>query len=545
MLSTEKKPSFFLLTIKVHNDGKFEFINKVKISDNANKLTQNDIDFASTLAFKNINNDNIDEKCMNKSQLIHYKEVLEVANKFGWTVISKKYERNTTKMFFRCPHGHIRQIEPVRFKAKQQCAACSKNCPIIAELNFRLRIKNLGAKVIGSYINIETKVECICINKHKCFADPKHVNSGRGICAKCSNNCPIESKENFYKNIEFLEGKVIGEYIGSNSKVLCVCKNGHICTPTPTSIQQGRTMCLKCVDNCPIQAGEQFCDKIKGLGGTVIGKYINRKIAVECICLKGHFCFTKPKDLHKTGWMCYECDGTPTMISERRFRNFIESNGGKVIGEYLGYLLEIECLCSEGHRCYPRPYYVRDTGRFCTVCNDTNGSFGEKLVAEVLSSMNIEFKTQISHPFVYRLRFDFYFQLNGKDYYIEYDGLQHFKEVAFFHKTTDSFEKRRQRDLMKNYIVNLDSKSILIRISYKWYEKCNIASRGEIIENLSKYIDSCTKSSERTHVDNDRLYQWLKTPLNNETIEKYYLKPSNSEIYYRDFDVDEFNDDDD
>ena len=58
MLSTEKKPSFFLLTIKVHNDGKFEFINKVKISDNANKLTQNDIDFASTLAFKNINNNN-------------------------------------------------------------------------------------------------------------------------------------------------------------------------------------------------------------------------------------------------------------------------------------------------------------------------------------------------------------------------------------------------------------------------------------------------------------------------------------------------------
>ena len=76
---------------------------------------------------------------------------------------------------------------------------------------------------------------------------------------------------------------------------------------------------------------------------------------------------------------------------------------------------------------------------------------------------------------------DFFVKFKGKQYFIEYDGRQHFEYVPYFHKGgVIDFEKQQRRDQVLNDFCELYKEKVtLIRFTFK-------NSHKEIIEQLNE-----------------------------------------------------------
>ncbi len=126
-------------------------------------------------------------------------------------------------------------------------------------------------------------------------------------------------------------------------------------------------------------------------------------------------------------------------------------------------------------------------------------SKGEMMIAMILDSLGIKYETEKTFLDLKRkgfLRFDFYFEKDGRGFLIEFDGEQHRKPVEFLGGNT-AFIKTVESDKMKNnYAKNKDL--ILIRIKKLNEEKARkmIVSaitnpdkiRRKIIINKSDFV---------------------------------------------------------
>lgn len=126
------------------------------------------------------------------------------------------------------------------------CSRCARNDSAASEANFRATIEERGGRVVGQYINNQTPVDCICPAEHPCEPWPTSIQQGRDMCRRCARQDPVESEANFRSLITAQGGRVVGEYVNSSTKVLCVCPGGHRCNPKPNSTQQGYGMCRRC-----------------------------------------------------------------------------------------------------------------------------------------------------------------------------------------------------------------------------------------------------------------------------------------------------------
>jgi hypothetical protein len=118
----------------------------------------------------------------------------------------------------------------------------------------------------------------------------------------------------------------------------------------------------------------------------------------------------------------------------------------------------------------------------------------EKVLKNISSIRNI--KSQAKIPGENRKSYDFEFTYEGKNYLLEVDGSQHFKENKKFHKHRDDFREQQQRDIKYTQLA-LDNNYIIIRIDYK-HEK-----------DIEKIIRLALKSKETFYFSDDKLYSHI------------------------------------
>ena len=124
-----------------------------------------------------------------------------------------------------------------------------------------------------------------------------------------------------------------------------------------------------------------------------------------------------------------------------------------------------------------------DCGNECEVCSkqlisgDTlscgcllrqQTSHGQFKISNILKENNISFITQRQVYINNYKYFDFEVQYQGKKYFIEYDGKQHFKEDCHFGKY-ENLAVRQRRDQEKNNYCK-ENNIPLIRIPYTHYD---------------------------------------------------------------------------
>lgn len=226
---------------------------------------------------------------------------------------------------------------------------------IVAEQKFQQRVNELGGQVIGKYIKNNIKVECICINNHKCYPFPTNVIQGGGLCNICVGHDSATAEKKFFEKITRLGGIVIGQYQGTNVPVKCLCPNNHECAPRPKHILAEGGMCRVCANTDFAAAEKVFLANIEKLGGIVLGQYQGAHLPVKCVCKNGHECTPRPQHLRNGGGMCKTCAGRDTAAAEAAFRTTIIELGGQVIGQYRGSHVPVKCICSKNHDCAPAP----------------------------------------------------------------------------------------------------------------------------------------------------------------------------------------------
>jgi ferredoxin len=179
-----------------------------------------------------------------------------------------------------------------------------------AGLRFIKQIEALGGRVVGKYVNGSTHVECICKQGHQCFPTKESVDKeNRGICKKCVNVCPVQAREKFEAFMKEKGITVIGKYINANAQLECICPNGHTYWFRPKNISGAKGSAYrKCTQFCPEKAKEKFIHKVTHeLKAQIIGEYVNAYTEIKCICRNGHLCTPKPRSVNTGNGICSIC----------------------------------------------------------------------------------------------------------------------------------------------------------------------------------------------------------------------------------------------
>lgn len=196
----------------------------------------------------------------------------------------------------------------------------------------------------------------------------------------------------FDDKIKSLGGCVIGYYKSSSEGVLCQCRNGHMCFPSWQHLRDSTFIgCSTCNQRDPNTTEELFFAKMKELGVTVIGKWVNCSTRVAVKCKYGHLCnilWTSGKN----GGVCLACfrikNATTVQesskVAQSKFIARVSELGGKVIGTYKKNDVGVECICKNNHRCWPT-WNTLDGG--CGMCRRCSGMDPEiakqKLIAKI------------------------------------------------------------------------------------------------------------------------------------------------------------------
>lgn len=277
---------------------------------------------------------------------------------------------------------------------------------LVAEAAFRARIDELGAAVIGEYVNNRTRVDVVCSAGHACSPRPGCIMRGRGPCRICGGNDPATTAHAFRVRIAELDGQVVGEYIDARTPVDCICPDGHPCQPRPGGVLAGQGMCVSCGHVTRNAAKKErgkvaFLKRIAELKGTLTGEYAGAHVPVSCICPAGHLCWPTPHGLQRGYGLCDPCGQLSRVVtrmsrSETRFRARIVGLGGQVVGPYVNSRTPVDCICPDGHQCSPTPGNTMQGVGICRICKGMTWDVFYVVVNPALG--RVKFGVTSGHP---------------------------------------------------------------------------------------------------------------------------------------------------
>lgn len=200
--------------------------------------------------------------------------------------------------------------------------------------------------------------------------------------------------------------------------------------------------------------------------------YINNVTKVKIKCYK-HGVFEQKPQEHIAGNGCKSCGlDTITLKKTLSLEKFInkannvhnEKYDYSLIKEFKGTRLKVKIICSK-HGEFNQLANSHLSGAGCPVCNSSQG---EQKIKNFLDNNNIEYVSQkkfIDCRNILPLPFDFYLPI--LNLCIEFDGIQHFKQMRNY-KKTENLEFRKFKDNIKtNYCTGENGRPNLLRINYK------------------------------------------------------------------------------
>lgn len=311
---------------------------------------------------------------------------------------------------------------------------------------------------------------------------------------------------------------------GKRMLYLCQCECGQIRYASPHDLVSGRTT----------TCGSSQCRRKPHYGKrlNLEGMRINNLTAI-CVDenrMREARQYTMPSGQknNRVFWLCFchRCGGAITVDASRLKRGLVHDCGcgrnqrisqavlNNLSGQQFGYLTVIERDTTQYTNTYPATRWWCN----CDICHSTvsmtseqllrsgrdrcqncsTSSIGEQKILDLLRDHQISFVHDKPYPLcdykggVYgngKLRFDFRITDNSEcDYFIEFDGEQHFREAIFSNddigKETERLNDLQRRDAFKNEWCVARSIPI-IRIPYSIINSITI---DDLIPETSEYV---------------------------------------------------------
>lgn len=126
----------------------------------------------------------------------------------------------------------------------------------------RVNKVNPNVEVLGEYIGSQTKILHKCkIDGHEWYVNPNNILNGAG-CPMCCHNKNKKTHKDYIEEVAKINAdiEVVGEYVGAKTKILHRCKiDNYEWLATPSNILQGAG-CPKC--GKPQKTHEEYVSKI-------------------------------------------------------------------------------------------------------------------------------------------------------------------------------------------------------------------------------------------------------------------------------------------
>ncbi|MFA5586921.1 MAG: hypothetical protein WDA02_10460 [Saccharofermentanales bacterium] len=390
-------------------------------------------------------------------------------NKYDYSLVN--YVNMKTKVKIICKkHGIFEQRPDVHL--------VGGGCPKCKNDNIRLNQSDVVSKFnkihnnkydysLVSYVNLLTKISIIC-PKHGIFMmTPSNHLSGKG-CSMCNggvklNENDIISKFNKTHNNKYDYSLV--NYVNMKTKVKIICKKHGVFEQSPYTHLKGKN-CIKCFNENKVDE----LIKIFNIKHNFKYKYddfkiVNNKQKIDIICPE-HGIFKKRIYDHLNGIGCPKCSKINKSFNKQIFikkSNKIHNNKYDYsLVNYVNMKTKVKIICKK-HGVFqqlPKDHINNKTG-----CPKCKLSKGEKQIEKYLLKNNIKYTIQKKFngcKYKQELKFDFY--LPHYNTCIEYDGIQHFKNVNIWNKRS-TLEEIQIKDKIKNDFCE-KNKINLIRIKY-------------------------------------------------------------------------------
>jgi rubrerythrin/very-short-patch-repair endonuclease len=333
-----------------------------------------------------------------------------------------------------------------------------------------------------NYVNSRTPITIIC-PKHGEFNQSAGSHMQGQGCPKCRYEKSssktrttvddfIERANNKHDNKYTYEKSV---YKNSGTKLIVTCPTHGDFLVTPGNHLSG--------SGCPICYGtkklttQEFIDRATKVHGDEYDySKVNYKNGhddpVEIICKK-HGPFLQLPYNHTKGDRCPICVGNQKSNTEEFIKKAIKVHGDRYDYSKTDYKTNktpIVIICEKPNHgefvMTPNSHIGQKTG--CPICSESKG---EILISTILDGLNIVYDRQKRFKdctnlktgrYCRTLPFDFY--LPEYNTMIEYDGIQHFKEVGMW-GGEDSLKSQQLRDQIKNKYCE-DNGINMLRIPY-------------------------------------------------------------------------------
>lgn len=254
---------------------------------------------------------------------------------------------------------------------------------------------------------------------------------------------------------------ITSDYDGANKKVTLKClKCGHIWQTTARSVIHSKHGCPKCgrMKSATDDAIKRFKENLDTSKWEFI-EYVGQKHKIHIFKVKckkcGHIRETNANNIYRFG--CKNCATLKYSKLQAKTNEQFIKECKQIFGnfydysktEYIQNKRKIVVICPKHgeFKITPNKHLYRQQG--CPICA---GSSYEKIVNQILVENNINFDKQVYIKDGNRKYFiDFVIHHNSKDYFIEVNGAQHYREVLAW-GGIQKFKKQQERDyLLEEY----------------------------------------------------------------------------------------------
>lgn len=262
------------------------------------------------------------------------------------------------------------------------------------------------------------------------------------------------------------EYTLVSEYVKATIKVKILHKScGNIFETKASHFFEGSRCPLHMNAKDPNDFVNEFNSLEDSKDYTLLSDYVrsNTKISI-----RHDICGNKYKvtpHMFMSGQRCPACFGNSTKSTDQFKAEVSELTKGsfRVMGDYVNNRTKLDILhedCGKMFKMSPHDFL---SGNRCPFCKQSKG---EKLIQSTLDELEVNYTIQYVFDDLgrknQRLPFDFYLpELNTL---IEYDGIQHFEDVAYFGGQYKLTEQKR-RDALKNEYADRNNINLL-RIPY-------------------------------------------------------------------------------
>jgi len=335
-----------------------------------------------------------------------------------------------------------------------------------------------GCRLIGKFVNVKSKLRCIC-SCGKEFSILFHVfTRGTGLCQDCRKKKFFANFSHSYSYIKsvFEEYGCIllsTAYRGVNSKLEFICRCGNK-SVTSYNIFKNKHQCRNCsyrgAGDKQRLTYEYVKSKFENEGCILISdSYDESHSALEYTCSCGETSFTS-FNRFASGHRCKSCS-VERGSSSRRFSTeyvskYLKDRGCVYLGDgHVNSKTKFKYICECGNASYTNLNNFKK-GRRCKKCK--RFSIGEDKIEKFLLKSGVRFKNEFRiDGCKNKLKLPFDFAIFNKSRLIgliEFDGKQHFEPLDFF-GGAKSFNKLKRNDSIKNFYCFANGIPLL-RIKY-------------------------------------------------------------------------------